>query len=98
MTHAIFICEVCGGVFDQTCPTCPDRGGGRGFTVGEIMDHLRACKTVADVNACATNFGSHVRALLAPGHGVEGAKTMAIQIKNLAKYRRWFIGETWRKK
>jgi hypothetical protein len=93
MTNSAFICAVCWGVFAETCSTCPDRGNGRGVTVQQIKDAIMSCGKVADVNATAVHYHSHVKAL--ERHSPE-ARTMAIQIKNLASYRRQSIGETWR--
>lgn len=89
MTNALFICEVCGKVYPDTCPTCPDRGSGRGVTVHQIKKALIASPTVADVNDTARHFGQHVKTLEDWG---QDARTMAIQIKNLASYRRWQLG------
>jgi hypothetical protein len=93
MTNGAFICEVCWKVFAVTCSTCPDRGNGRGVTVQQIKDAFLACPKVADVNATAVHYQRHVKVL--EDHG-DGARTMAIQIKNLASYRRKMIGEGWR--
>lgn len=86
-THITFICEVCWSVFAVTCPTCPDRGSGRGVTVAKIREDFQACPTVADVNATARHYAQHVAALDRAGGS---ARTMAVQIRNLAAYqRRW---------
>lgn len=85
----MFICEVCGKVYPETCPTCPDRGNGRGVTVHQIKQALRDSPKVADVNDTARHFGRHV-AILAREGGE--ARTMAIQIRNLVRYRRWELG------
>lgn len=86
MSEAMFICEGCGKVYPETCPTCPDRGNGRGVTVHQIKEAIRNSQTVGDVNFTAQHFGQHV-AILDRAGGM--ARSMAIQIKNLAKYRRW---------
>lgn len=84
----MFICEVCGGVFEDDCPKCPDRGNGRGVTVERIKNNLRSCSKVADVNATAQHYGGHVRALQAAGGKF---RTQAIIIRNLAACMRWKI-------
>jgi|GEM_PF-4396433 len=89
MTLRTFICGGCSKVYPETCPTCPDRGHGRGVTVDQIMQALRDSPTVADVNHTARHYGQQV-ALLDQAGG--DARTMAIQIRNLAKYRRWELG------
>ena len=91
MTNALFICEVCKNVYLDTCPTCPDRGNGPGFGVQQIKDAIRAAPTVADINDTARHFGWHVERLKREGGA---ARTMAIQIQNLAAYRRQQIQET----
>lgn len=93
MSEALFICDICDGIFPDTCPKCPDRGTGRGVTVQHIKDELRACSKIGDVNAIAKHYGRHVALLEREGGE---ARTMAIQIKNLAAYRRSMIGESWR--
>ena len=84
-TEATFICQICWKAFAETCPTCPDRGSGRGVTVARIKEDIRACPTVADVNNTAKHYAEHVAVLDRAGGG---ARTMAIQIRNLAAYRR----------
>jgi hypothetical protein len=84
----MFICGVCGKVYPDDCPTCPDRGAGRGVTVAEIKDALRKAPTMADVNDAAKHFGAQVAMLDRAGGD---AKTMAIQIRNLARFRRWAL-------
>lgn len=81
----MFVCLICKKVFALTCPTCPDRGGGRGATVEEIKDAIRAAPNVPSINAAAKDFGPHVVIL---SQFSKASKTMAIQIKNLAAYRR----------
>lgn len=93
MSEAMFICEGCGKVYPDTCPTCPDRGNGRGVTVHQIKQALRDSPTVGDVNHTAKHYGRHVAILEREGGD---ARTMAIQIKNLASYQRNLIGEGWR--
>jgi hypothetical protein len=89
----LFICEVCGNVFPDDCPTCPDRGAGRGVTVEAILQAFRDCPTVGDVNDTAKHFARHVEILRRAGGQ---ARTEAIIIRNLAAYRRAMIGETWK--
>lgn len=84
----MFICEVCGKVFDDDCPTCPDRGDGRGVTVERIKNNLRSCATMGDVNTTAMHYRHHVQALEAAGGKY---RTEAIIIRNLAAYMRWKI-------
>lgn len=90
MSEAMFICDGCGKVYAETCPTCPDRGNGRGFTVGQIKQALRDSQTVGDVNHTAKHFGRHVAILEREGGD---ARAMAIQIKNLASYQRLLLWE-----
>ena len=54
-------------------------------------DTIRAAPTVADINDTAWHFGWHVERLKREGGA---ARTMAIQIQNLAAYRRQQIQET----
>ena len=89
MSEAMFICEGCGEVYPEACPTCADQGSGRGVTVHQIKQALRDSPTVGDVNHAAKHYGRHVAIL--DGAGTE-ARAMAIQIKNLASYRRWELG------
>lgn len=81
----MFVCEQCWGVYPDTCPTCPDRGNGRGVTVDQIKQAFRDCPSVASVNATAQHFARHVALLEREGGE---ARTLAIHIKNLAKYMR----------
>ena len=85
MSNNLFICEVCGGVYPDTCPTCPDRGNGRGVTVKHIKDALRACSTNPEISKCREHFGRHI-ATLRKAKG--DANVMATQIENLVAYRR----------
>lgn len=85
MSNKIFICEQCWQVWPEDCPRCPDRGSGRGVTVQKIKDDLHACPTIGDVNTTAVHYARHVALLDAQGGS---ALTMAIQIRNLAAYRR----------
>ena len=89
----IFICQVCGKAFLDDCPTCPDRGDGRGVFAAEILDAFRACPTVGDVNTTAQHYRCHVETLDKAGGEF---RTEAIIIRNLARYMRIVIGETWR--
>lgn len=88
----LFICEVCGGVFPDTCPECPS--GGKGVTVHTIKDHLRASPDDPSVTATRTHYGRHVATL--KRSRTDGAKTSAIQIENLVRYRHQCIREGWR--
>lgn len=54
-------------------------------TAEQIKDALRSCTSVPSVNECAKQFAKDVARLTA---GTQDDKTMAIQIKNLASYRR----------
>lgn len=59
------------------------------WIVTEIKDALNAAPTIADVNDVVRHFAANVAALEqseTPEH-----RTMAIQIKNLAQYRRQTI-------
>jgi len=89
MSEAMFICDGCSKVYAETCPTCPDRGHGRGVTVHQIKQALRDSPTIGDVNHTAQHFGRQVAILDRAGGD---ARTMAIHIRNLAKYRRWELG------
>lgn len=91
----MFICLVCEKVYADTCPTCPDRGDGRGVTVEAILQAFRDSPTVGDVNSTVKHFARHV-AILDKAGGK--ARTEAIIIRNLAGYRRWQIGEPWKKR
>jgi hypothetical protein len=93
LSAAMFICEICGNVFPEDCPTCPDRGSGRGVTTGQILEAFRACTKVADVNDAARHFRQHVTILDRAGGP---AKTEAIIIRNMAAYMRHTIGEPWK--
>ena len=84
MTDATFICKDCGKVYPEPQP---DHAGG--FTVGQIKQAFRDSPTIGDVNDTAKQFGFHV-ALLDRSGGE--ARTMAIQIRNLASYRRKQLG------
>lgn len=54
--------------------------------VEEIKDALRACRKVPEVNACVLHYAADVAALEAfPDRDL---RTMAIQIKNLAAWKR----------
>lgn len=83
----------CRKVYDGDCPTCPDLGDGKGVTVGNILDAIRACPTVADVNSVAVHYGSHVAIMMRSGGYV---RAIGLNIKNLAAYKRQEIGEPWR--
>ena len=83
---------VCGKVYPETCPTCPDRGGGRGVTVGHIEDMLRKCTKNADVTGCLDHFQRHIQILRGAG---QECRTMAILIDNLVDYRRMAIRRGW---
>ncbi|MBV7408743.1 hypothetical protein [Maritimibacter sp. DP1N21-5] len=85
MGENLFICEVCGGVYPDTCPKCPDRGNGRGVTVATIKAALRACTSNAEISNCRGHYGRHVATLRRHGGT---AKTMAIQIDNLVGWMR----------
>jgi len=89
----LFICEVCGGVYPETCPKCPDRGSGRGCTVGRIKDSLRRCKKHADLTDCRKHFGRHIATL--KRSDTEFAKVSAIHIENLVMYQRNMIRQGW---
>lgn len=88
----LFICEKCGGVYPETCPKCPDRGDGRGCTVGHIKDCLRHCKTHADLTDCRKHFGRHIATLK---HSGAVARVSAIHIENLVIYQRNMIRQGW---
>lgn len=85
MSDGLFICEKCGDVFPETCPKCPDRGDGRGVTVGTIREHLRAAPDRASLEATRKHYGRHIATLKRKGGD---AKTMAIIIENLVAYQR----------
>lgn len=85
MSNSLFICAVCGKVYEETCPTCPDRGNGRGATVQQIKDALGKCTNNAEVSACKQHYAPHIQRLRR--HGGD-ARTMAIQIDNLVDYMR----------
>lgn len=80
MTELAFACETCRQVHDGRCPD-----GGSGASVHQIKQALRMCPTVADVNDTARHFGWHVAALDRAGGS---ARVMAIQIRNMAAFRR----------
>lgn len=82
MTEATYICEGCGSVQPGPCADCD---ADTGYSVAQIKDAIRACPTIADVNDTARHFGVHVAMLDRAG---DSARTMAIQIRNLAKMRR----------
>jgi hypothetical protein len=86
VTDQTFVCEGCGKVFPEACPTCQ---GADGATVATIKQALRDCPKIADVNDTARHFGRHVAILDQEGGD---ARTAAIEIKNLASYRRWLMG------
>lgn len=56
------------------------------WTITEIKDALRQAPDLASVNATATRFAKEVRALEQSND--QDHRTMAIQIKNLATFRR----------
>lgn len=56
------------------------------FIVDEIKDALRRCARVMDVNACARHYALDVAKLQRAKD--PDKRVMAIQIKNLAKYKR----------
>ena len=58
-------------------------------TVEEIKDALRACKTAPDVDRTAQHYGPAVKVLDNSPDRTD--RTMAIQIRNLAAYRRKLI-------
>ncbi|KQI67977.1 hypothetical protein AN189_12930 [Loktanella sp. 3ANDIMAR09] len=61
------------------------------WIVDDIKSALNRCNSVAEVNATARHFAKDVRDLeLSPK---ETDRTMAIQIRNLAAYRRKMISE-----
>jgi hypothetical protein len=86
MTQSLFVCEGCGKVCPSPC-TCPEGG----HTVAQIKQALIDSPTIGDVNHTAKHFGRHVALLEREGGD---ARTMAIQIKNLAAYRRWQINRS----
>lgn len=57
----------------------------------EIKEHLRNATTVADVNTCAVHYAKQVVDLSKSRKAED--RVLAIQIKNLASYRRWCITE-----
>lgn len=85
MSDSMFICLVCGKVYPKTCPTCPDRGDGRGCTVAHIKDSLRRCTNNAEVTNCADHFYRE-RTILRRAGGDAGV--MALQINNLIQHMR----------
>jgi len=56
------------------------------FIVDEIKDALRRCERVMDVNACARHYAVDVSRLQRAKDPEK--RVMAIQIKNLASYKR----------
>jgi hypothetical protein len=62
-------------------------------TVAEIKDALRQAATIQDVNHIARHYATQVRDL--DRSRKQENKTMAIQIRNLAAYRRPAIREGW---
>jgi len=59
-------------------------------TADEVKDALRACESIQSVNACAVQYAQSV-VRMQKGSRVD--KIMAIQIKNLAAYRRKMLRE-----
>lgn len=88
MTNAIWICESCGWLSSDTCcQECPV--GSPGYSVEQIKDQFRACKTIDEVNKKAKAFGEHVKALQATPDGT----VMGLQIINLARYKRKVLSD-----
>lgn len=56
----------------------------------QILDELRSCKTIADVNSTAKKYGEAVKLLAADPQ----QKVRAIHIKNMAAYMR--AGIAWK--
>lgn len=65
------------------------------WTVDEIKDALRDAPDIASVNATATHYAREVRVLEQSSE--QEHRTMAIQIKNLARYRRTAIAQDQRR-
>lgn len=63
------------------------------WTVSEIKDAISACERVADVNDTAIHYQKHIAELEKSPDQYH--RTMAIQIKNLARYQRRKINEGW---
>ena len=85
MSNNLFICEVCGGVMPDDCPTCPDRGKGKGVTVDQIKQAIDASSNNPEVTKTREHFARHIATLRKVGGA---ANTMAIQIENLVRYKR----------
>jgi hypothetical protein len=83
MTEATFICEVCWKAYPKTCPTCPDRGAGRGVTVAQIKDAMRSAPDHASLNATHDHYRKHIGIL----SRTKDTRAMSIQIDNLASHR-----------
>lgn len=62
------------------------------FTVPEIKGALRRSTTIQEVNATVRHFALHVVEMERKGGEW---KVQAIQIKNLARYRRLCLGKGW---
>lgn len=84
MSNALFICNVCWKVHENTCPTCPDRGNGRGVTVQRIKDVLNEAPDHASINATIAHYQKSINALNRSRQG----RVMAMQIENLADHLR----------
>lgn len=82
MGNYSFICAACGNVSDEKCAWCNVENP-RSANVATIKRHLEACNNAAQVTACMENYRPHIQRLHRHGGA---AKTMAIQIENLAKH------------
>jgi len=80
----LFICESCGSILPDDCPRCPDRGNGKGYTVRQIKDAIKRCRTHGDVSDCRKHFARHIVSLKRKRGD---AAVMAIQIENLVQYQ-----------
>ena len=56
--------------------------------INPVLDAFRACKTLTEVNTTAVHYAKFVVKL---DKGCEVDRTMAIWIKNLAKYQRMIL-------